>query len=144
MKINSFSDDHDYLSNFFYSDVVYEGILYPSIENAFQAAKTLSVEERRQFVSRLPGQAKRLGRKIKLRPDWEEIKIQVMTDLVRYKFNVHADLKQKLLATGDAELVEGNTWHDTFWGVCDGVGRNELGKILMQARAEFQRQQKEA
>ena len=82
-------------------------------------------------------EAKRLGRRVRLRSDWEQVKYDVMLDVVRAKFNQHPDLAQKLLATGDEELVEGNDWGDTYWGVCNGRGKNMLGKILMRVRAEL-------
>lgn len=75
-----------------------------------------------------------IGRKITLRPDRDEYRIQVMRDLVLQKFRNHAELQEKLLATDDATLVEGNQWHDTFRGVCNGVGQNNLGQILMNVR----------
>ena len=84
-----------------------------------------------------PSEAKRLGRRVRLRSDWEQVKYDVMLDVVRAKFNQHPDLAQKLLATGDEELVEGNDWGDTYWGVCNGRGKNMLGKILMRVRAEL-------
>ena len=84
-----------------------------------------------------PSEAKRLGRRMRLRSDWEQVKYDVMLDVVRAKFNQHPDLAQKLLATGDEELVEGNDWGDTYWGVCNGRGKNMLGKILMRVRAEL-------
>jgi ribA/ribD-fused uncharacterized protein len=72
-----------------------------------------------------------------MRPDWEQVKILIMTSLVRDKFTRHQDLKEQLLATGDAELIEGNWWGDTFWGVCKGKGENHLGKVLMKVREEL-------
>jgi ribA/ribD-fused uncharacterized protein len=83
-----------------------------------------------------PGKAKRLGRKVTLRANWELIKIDVMLDLVRQKFQ-DPDLAWMLINTGDAELIEGNHWGDKFWGVCNGEGENHLGKILMQVRDEI-------
>ena len=105
---------------------------------AFQAAKTFDPDEKLAVAqATTPGSAKRLGGKVQLRPDWEQVKVGLMEDLVRLKFTTHADLRAKLLATGDAELVEGNNWNDRFWGVCRGKGRNELGKILMKVRSEL-------
>lgn len=132
--IGEFKGEYEFLSNFYMSPVEFDGGEYPSVENAFQAAKEIGDRER--FKTCGPGQAKKFGRKVKLRPDWEEIKIEVMTVIVRNKFT-NPDLREKLLATGDQELVEGNWWRDTFWGVYRGVGRNELGKILMKIRQEL-------
>ena len=135
--IRSFTESNFYLSNFYEPAVVlYEGEEYPTTEHAFQAAKTLDVRERQEIQEApTPGRAKKLGRKATLRFDWDEIKIDVMLDLVRQKFQ-NWGLQQKLLSTGDVHLEEGNTWGDEFWGTCDGKGHNHLGKILMRVRDE--------
>lgn len=139
--IDSFSGEWRPLSNFWYAPVKYDSIVYATNEHAFQAAKTLLVSERIHILGAVsPGEAKRLGRQVTLRPDWEEIKIAVMTDLNRQKYADPA-LRNLLLSTGDASLVEGNHWGDTFWGVCNGVGKNHLGKILMRIRDELQSSQ---
>ena len=110
---------------------------YPSAEHAYQAAKTLVPEERLLFATAAtPSIAKRLGRKVTLRRDWEEVKNQVMDNICFQKFS-HPELKQKLIDTGDLYLEETNTWGDTYWGVCDGKGRNILGLTLMKIRKEF-------
>jgi hypothetical protein len=136
--INSFKGENRWLSNFHLADVEYEGIIYPSTEHAYQAAKTLDQEERLR-ISKLPkpGDSKRAGNKVKLREDWESIKLQVMEDLVRQKFTKHHELKLQLASTYNEELIEGNTWNDTYWGVCNGKGENHLGKILMKVRKEI-------
>ena len=82
-------------------------------------------------------EAKALGRKIELRPDWDSVKDIVMYDVCKLKFTTHTDLKEKLLSTGDAELIEGNYWGDVYWGVCNGIGKNKLGKTLMRIRSEL-------
>ena len=82
-----------------------------------------------------PGEAKRMGRQVTLRKDWEDVKISVMEKGLRMKFAI-PELRDKLLATGEEELVEGNWWGDTCWGVCKGVGANNLGKLLMKIREE--------
>jgi ribA/ribD-fused uncharacterized protein len=136
--IQAFTGDHDFLSNFFYAAVHWEGVEYPTVEHAFQAAKTDIASERRAIREcSSPSQAKRLGRRVELRDDWESVKVSIMESIVREKFTAHAELRAKLLATGDRRLVEGNTWNDTFWGVCRGHGKNHLGKILMRVRAEL-------
>jgi ribA/ribD-fused uncharacterized protein len=133
--ITTFLSKHRFLSNFYESPVVYEGITYPSSEHAYQAAKSLDpvVRQRMANVS-TPGKVKKAGRQITLRPDWEQVKLDVMAEIVLLKFMQNDELKQKLLETGNEELVEGNTWGDTYWGVCNGVGENHLGKILMRVR----------
>ena len=138
--IEDFEGAYDYLSNFHYANVpiMYGGNQYKTTEHAYQAAKTLDKEERK-LVQRCetPGQAKRMGQKVTKRDDWEEIKYSVMHDLVRQKFRKNKQLGLHLLTTDDRELIEGNTWNDTYWGVCRGVGQNNLGKILMDIRAEL-------
>ena len=84
-----------------------------------------------------PGIAKKMGRSLQIRPDWEDVKLNIMEDLVRLKFTTHSGLRKKLLRTGDAELIEGNWWGDQFWGVSKGYGENHLGKILMKVRDDF-------
>jgi ribA/ribD-fused uncharacterized protein len=134
-KIDSFKGEYRWLSNFYLAEVVLDGFVYPSSEHAYQAAKTLNLEERRAILSMSVSEAKKAGRKVTMRSDWEDIKLDVMLRLLRQKF-AHPELRSKLLATGDAELVEGNWWNDTFWGVCRGVGQNNLGKLLMVVREE--------
>jgi hypothetical protein len=137
MMISKFTDKYDFLSNFFEHSITWEGITYPSVEHAYQAAKSKDVAEKTKIaLLSTPGQAKRVGRAVQLRPDWEHVKIGIMLELVRLKFS-DPILKKKLLDTGDEELVEGNFWHDFFWGVCDGTGLNWLGKILMEVRGEL-------
>ena len=136
--ISSFRDEYFFLSNFYPVEIKLDGIVYPNAEAAFQAQKTLDVEERRKFsMLKNPVQAKRLGRKVKLRDDWEEVKLDIMTEIVSQKFLQHPHLIEMLLQTGDEELVEGNKWGDRFWGVCKGKGENHLGKILMKIRDAY-------
>lgn len=87
-----------------------------------------------KVIDSFSGEYAFLGQRVTLRGDWEDIKVSVMEDVVRLKFAHHPDLRDKLLATGKAKLIEGNNWGDTFWGMVDGRGRNELGKILMRRR----------
>jgi ribA/ribD-fused uncharacterized protein len=115
MSITSFRGRYRFLSNFALATVLLDGVPYPTVEHAFQAAKTSSRRQRQEILAAdTPGRAKRLGRKVTLRDDWEEIKLKVMAGLVRQKFQ-DPILGQFLLETGDAELVEGNTWNDTDW-----------------------------
>jgi hypothetical protein len=135
--INSFSGKHRFLSNFWPCLVELDGQVYPSTEHAYVAAKVTDPELRTLVREcSTAGHVKRLGRKLPLRSDWEEVKLAVMEDLVRQKFT-DPELRRLLLETGEQELVEGNHWGDTFWGVCDGVGLNHLGRILMLVRAEI-------
>lgn len=140
--ITEFNGSYRFLSNFWPVEIVFEGTQYPSTEHAFQAAKTLNNIERREIAgARTADQAKRMGRNIRLRPDWENVKLQVMYRILKNKFNpkgtdAQRELAQHLDGTGNLELIEGNYWGDTFWGVCRGKGANHLGKLLMQIREE--------
>ena len=137
--ITSFKYEFEFLSNFYPVRVMYAKIVYPSVEHAYQAAKFTDQLERKLIRScATPGRAKVTARKCKsLKHNWEQTKLQVMEKLVRRKFQ-HKHLLRMLLETGTHELVEGNWWNDTFWGVCGGVGENHLGKILMNIRTEAQ------
>lgn len=136
--IESFNGPHRFLSNFYPSPLAYTTIVYPTVEHAFQAMKTLNHTERQAIAQAdSPGYAKRLGRGVSLRPDWEQIKDEVMYRLVLKKFTDHGDLRGKLFLTMQDQLVEGNTWNDTYWGVCNGHGRNQLGITLMRVRDEL-------
>lgn len=141
--ITAFTGRWDFLSNFHPSPLAMsDRIIYPTGEHAFQAQKTWDLEVRRAIASyELPGAAKQAGRRIDLRGDWEAAKKQVMLRVVLNKFTQSLDLAAKLLATGNAVLVEGNTWHDNYWGdchcgrtACDTPGLNYLGQILMAVR----------
>lgn len=130
-----------FLSNFFPSPVEFEGVIYPTVEHAYQAAKTLKRAERerlRQLTT--PGAAKRASRRLTLRPDWDQVKLQVMKQLVWQKFTDPA-LRDRLLQTHPCPLIEENNWGDRFWGVCGRVGKNHLGRILMEVRAELLRRE---
>lgn len=136
--IVSFSGAFRFLSNFHPSEVTLDGERYPSVEHAYQAAKSLDPAIRARLRNGCASaQAKRLGVwGTELRPDWEQVKVGIMLGLLRQKFARGTLRGQQLDATGDRQLVEGNWWGDTFWGVCGGVGENQLGKLLMQVRAE--------
>ncbi len=139
--IDSFRGDFSFLSNFYESVIYVEGEKYISVEHAYQALKTLDPWSRRLIrEAKTPGEAKKLGKSVKLRSDWEIVKVAIMQDLVKKKFE-NPFLQPLLLATGDATLIEGNTWGDCEWGVCRGVGQNFLGKILMEVRKELLEEQ---
>jgi ribA/ribD-fused uncharacterized protein len=133
--INKFRGANRFLSNFYETSVEWEGLTYPSSEAAFQASKTLDQEDRKRFQTMAPTVAKREGYKVKLRENWEDIKIDVMYQIVLAKFSQNEFLKQKLIATGREWLEEGNTWGDRTWGTVDGIGNNYLGKVLMTVRS---------
>jgi len=135
--IDRFVGVYGFLSNFWYCNIRFEGKTYRSIEHAFQAAKTHDVAERetiRKIIT--PKEAKRYGRRVKLRKDWESVKLNIMEMLVEQKFK-DPELRGWLIDTGYAQLVEGNHFGDTFWGRCDNVGENHLGRILLSVRSKI-------
>lgn len=145
--IGTFKGPHASLSNFFPVKVQFEGLEYPSVEHAFQAAKTLD-EGARALVAQAPdaGTAKKIGKALGVqRRHWAEVvRFKVMEELLALKFDadLHPDMVSDLLATGNAVLIEGNHWHDNVWGscLCDKCGRrgaNALGRMLMKLRAEL-------
>lgn len=139
--IDSFTGKYDFLSNFHISPILFrfidEDIYAPTVEHAFQAAKSNKMTQQKHILkARTPSEAKKLGRRVDLIEDWDDIRDEVMLRLIRLKFTIHTDLKQKLLDTGEEELIEGNTWGDSYWGVCDGEGKNQLGMTLMKVRDE--------
>ena len=147
MVINKFDGEYSFLSNFYNSPIDYEFDVemittVPTVEHAFQAAKTLNMSEEFEILkAKTPGEAKRIGRKALLRHDWEKCKDNVMLGFLRQKFAI-PELREKLLGTGDATLIEGPTWHDRYWGICScdkcgGRGQNRLGELLMQVREEL-------
>jgi ribA/ribD-fused uncharacterized protein len=139
--IDRFRGPYFFLSNFYYVHVFLDGELYPSVEHAYQAAKTMDQEARLKIRNASsPSAAKHLGQKVNKRRDWEAVKVDVMEFLLRQKFSSdQPELRAKLIATGDVEIIEGNTWGDTFWGVCNDKGQNHLGKLLMQIREGIQK-----
>lgn len=145
--IKGFRGEYFFLSNFApckknyelgeYNAISYEGYFYPTVEHAFQAAKTLSQGERKPILmAETAKEAKSLGRRVTLRKDWEDVKIEIMYNLLWQKF-ILPEYREKLLATGDAILIESNNWNDKFWGICHGAGENNLGKLLMRIREEL-------
>lgn len=120
-----------FLSNMYPCEISLDGI-WPSAEAAYQGAKAIDPEVREQFRHMNPYEAKKYGRKIAMRTDFN--RLEVMERILRAKFTI-PELRQKLMDT-KGDLVEHNTWGDTFWGVC-GTGSNHLGKILMKIRQEL-------
>jgi len=137
-----FQGEYRWLSNFGAVEIYFDGELYPSVEHAYQAAKTHNAEQRKQIRNATtPGKARRLGQEVDLRSDWESVKLSVMRRCLAQKFDptVNSDYAAALLATGNRFLVEGNSWGDHFWGVHKGEGCNHLGRLLMDIRADLQR-----
>ena len=144
MPIRHFSGEYAFLSNFYPSSLKYDGVEYPTLEHAYQAAKTLDAGEREKMRTvATPGAAKKMGRRVKRRKDWFAVNLGIMTALIRQKFTRYPELGEWLLATGDRELIEANSWGDDFFGMVKDAktgawhGENHLGKMLMQIRAEL-------
>ena len=140
-KISSFKGEYSFLSNFYEAPVTYDGIAYQNNEAAFQAQKVAPkkgeipfADPRLEFANLGPSEAKKLGRHVPLRKDWEQVKYGIMKAIVYAKFSQNEDLREKLLETGDAYIEEGNTWGDKTWGTVDGEGKNLFGHILMDIR----------
>ena len=137
--IDSFTGAYRFLSNFYNSPFTDKRErIWPTVEHYYQAHKTPIREEFRAIRSaKTPDEAKRLGNKCKLRDDWNIVRVLVMRVALRYKFWQNTPLRVKLIETYPRELIEGNTWGDTYWGVCKGVGENMLGFLLTQIRDEY-------
>jgi len=147
MAIDEFRGEYRFLSNFWICSrgIKFEGDLYRSVEHAYQAAKTRVPEERQKIrACSTSGAAKKAGYRVTLRDDWEDVKLRIMHKLVFAKFYGDERLEKRLLETGKHNLVEGNWWGDTYWGVCQGKGENHLGKILMEARKRLKKLAKKA
>jgi N-glycosidase YbiA len=135
--ILEFEGRYAWLSNFYPVKVRLDNIEYPSVEHAYQAAKTFDQSERFKIrTAKSPGTAKKLGKKVTLRPNWNRLRLRVMEDLLRQKFE-RPDLRELLLTTYPGKLVEGNWWKDMYWGVFCGVGENHLGRLLMKIRDDI-------
>lgn len=139
--INNFSGEHFFLSNFYEHPFMYNGRTWKTVEHAFQAAKCLNQADfEAAYRAATPGEAKRIGRRATLIPNWDQKRIDVMRECLQMKFLTDDKLLQKLLDTGDKILVEGTTWHDNEWGDCSCPkcanipGKNMLGKMLMDLR----------
>lgn len=137
--IEKFEGEYAFLSNFYEVPIFYKRRLYMTAEHLFQCCKTPNPDEREAIRSApTPGQAKRLGRKVTLRPDWDQIKLKAMLGVLKLKFEQNTHLMYKLKATGTQTLIEGNDWGDTYWGLCNGRGENNLGRLLMIVRGNPQ------
>ena len=147
-QILRFDNEYFFLSNFYPCSIVINGVIFPSAEHAFQAYKCQNPEDFERILSaKTPSEAKRLGRRVVLRSDWDRVKDSIMHDIVRAKFTQNSDLLHKLRKTYPFVLVEGNMWGDTYWGVdlrrpdrnakYGFVGQNRLGEILMTVRQEL-------
>ena len=139
-NIKGFFGPYRWLSNFHLCSIPYEGLVYPSTENAYQAAK-VDLMFRDEFVTCSPNDSKTLWKKFNPKYDakgWDEVKLDIMNELLVTKFNTNDDLKQKLIDTDRRFIEETNCWGDVYWGVCDGVGENVLGNLIMGIRDQLQ------
>lgn len=140
--IGEFNGAFRFLSNFWKEPIEFEGLTYPTTENAYQAAKTENHDMRWAISQMSPADAKKAGRGLKLRDDWDDIKLAIMERLLAKKFR-NGLLRSGLINTSPGELIEGNYWHDNFWGNCtcerckDIPGANHLGRLLMELRASL-------
>ncbi len=142
--ITEFSGEYRFLSNFYEipDGIVFRGVTYFTTENAFQAAKCSDPEDAKYIATCSPGEAKRRGKECSRVSFWDEDKYKVMLELIRLKFAV-PELRAMLLRTGYQPIVEGNNWHDNYWGNCmcpqclKKPGANVLGNLLMQVRVEI-------
>lgn len=135
-KISSFTGEYRFLSNFYACIIPFNGLKYPSVEHAYQSAKTSDIRVHEAIIKMTASEAKKFGSHLPLPYDWKENSVPLMRMLVQVKFLTSEELRYRLMTTGDAILEEGNTWNDTFWGVDSrtGEGQNHLGKILMEIR----------
>jgi hypothetical protein len=142
--IEEFKDEYSWLSNMapFEKPFIHNGLRYRTNEHFYVAMKTKDTFNRIELAQNIksPGKVKRLGRTFEIREDWNDIRLAVMLQGLRYKFSKsNPILRQKLLDTGDQYIQEGNSWGDSFWGYCftDEMGKNHLGRLLMQVRFEI-------
>lgn len=138
MTIDKFEGEYAFLSNFFESPIKFAKQIWPTAEHLYQALKTPNHEERELIrKAPTPGKAKKLGQKVKMRDNWDRAKKIWMAYVIKLKFQQNPDLAHQLVSTGEKKLVEGNTWGDTEWGVCEGKGENTLGILLQELRSQL-------
>lgn len=137
MTIEQFEGKYRFLSNFGPGSIQWQDKFFQTAEHLYQARKTNDPEEQ-EFVrvAPTPNEAKRRGKKVTMRQDWDAVKDGVMKEILRLKFQQNPELAQQLIATGSEDLVEGNWWGDTYWGKCFGSGQNKLGIFLQEIREE--------
>lgn len=136
-QITLFRGEYAFLSNMYNCKLSYLNENFLNSESAYQCNKTLDAYERTNFYTTSGKEAKAIGKKIHIRPDFNSLKIDIMYEVSKAKYNQNKDLGKKLISTYPAELIGGNWWGDTYWGVCNGVGLNILGKLLMIVRDEL-------
>jgi len=138
MEINKFDAQYRFLSNFYPSKFTLENKVWLTVEHWYQAHKTQNPQIQETIRNlKTPFSAKKFGKEINIRKDWDRVKLDIMYQGVRAKFDQNYELRMMLMDTDGFDLIEGNTWGDKFWGVCDEEGENNLGKILMRIRDEY-------
>lgn len=140
--IDWFREEYEFLSNFYPAKLMFDGISYDNAESAYQAQKLDNPEERRQFEHLYADEVKRIGKKLVVRPDWDEVKLGLMEQILYAKFTQNPHLAQLLVNTGESPLLYGNLRGDTYWGICLATreGENHLGRLLMELRAKYQKE----
>lgn len=137
--IDCFENEWQVFRNPYHVYIEYEDIVFPSTEHAYHAAKSTNMDFRRSLVDLPWNEARQRGRATKLRPGWEDgLKLQVMEEVNLIKYTTNKFCYDKLMSTRGYELIEGNWWGDRYWGVCNGVGENHLGLILMKIRQRLE------
>jgi ribA/ribD-fused uncharacterized protein len=136
-EIKGFFGEYRWLSNYHLLDIDFEGLVYPSTEHAYQANKTNNLAIREEFLVLTCNEARLKGQELELRADWEDVKFDIMYKINAIKFE-NEELKAKLKETGYKRLEETNDWGDTYWGVCNGEGKNSLGHVLMKIRSRIE------
>jgi len=144
LKITHFKNEYRFLSNFYPCQIKHNNKIFPTAEHLYQVLKTTNLDIQENIrILKTPGAAKHTGKKVQLRKDWETVKLQIMEYVIKQKFNQNNALKNKLLSTYPAIIIEGNLWHDNYWGSCycnycqNISGDNNLGHILMKYRDMF-------
>lgn len=135
--IKGFVGEYRWLSNFWYSDIRVNGLLYPTVEHFYQSRKSIHIDEQEEIrLCGCPSKARYLGRRVvEIDPAFKRNRIYIMRTGIEAKFDQNEELRNKLIRTGDRDLEEANTWGDKFWGTVDGSGQNNLGKLLMECRS---------
>ena len=143
-KIEKFSKNYKFLSNFYLVTITKDNQNWPSSEHLFQSSKTLKIEEQEKIrLEPDPGKTKKLGKNVSIREDWEEVKVRIMYDCLRMKFGQNPEISEELIKTYPMQLIEGNYWHDNFWGKCNcercksKEWKNILGLLLEKVRLEY-------
>lgn len=139
LAVKGFFREYRWLSNFHDVPIMWMNMEFKSTEAAYQASKCLSIDGAKYFTILSGKEAKKESRNIIVRPNWNLIKLDIMAQLVFQKFLNDIKLREKLVDTWPKYLEETNYWNDTFWGVCNGIGENNLGKLLMSTREYFKK-----